>query len=110
MENNGFGRLVDLLTNEKEVREKLLAMSPAEATEALKKLGYNFSEAEIIEFSNTAKKSLQETATSEVKEEDLAQVAGGKGKTDWNAVGAGMVFGAAATALGYAALVSICMW
>lgn len=114
MENNDYQRLAEKLAEDSTYANYILSLDVSQATEELKKAGYEVSEEGLNDFIDAAKKTIAEK-NGELTEEDLSQVAGGKKsrKVDMNAFGAGMVFGSAAVALGYAALVGIaigCAW
>lgn len=114
MGKNDYQRLAEKLSSDVEFATRIMNMGVVEATETLKKEGYNINEEGLTDFIEAAKKAIEEQK-SELTEDELLQVSGGKKskKIDMNAFGAGMVFGSAAVALGYAALVGIaigCAW
>ena len=111
MENNDYQKLAEKLSADVDYATRIMSMSVAEAAETLKKEGFDINEEGLNDFVEAAKKTI-EGRSGELTEEDLLQVSGG-GKIDRNAFGAGMVFGSAAVALGYAAPVGIaigCAW
>lgn len=85
MTNERIQAIAEALANNDELRKAVLAMEPAEAADALKKEGYDFTADELIDF---AKLVADATAEGELDADSLDSVSGGS-ITVWAAIGGG---------------------
>lgn len=74
MNNERIKAIAEALESNEGLRKAVLAMEPAEAAEALKKEGYDFTADELIEFGKLVSEA---TASGELDADSLDDVSGG---------------------------------
>lgn len=75
MPNERIQAIADVLNSNEDFAKEILTLAPAEAAKALAAKGYDFTEAELIEFVEEVKKTM--AANGELGEDDLENVTGG---------------------------------
>lgn len=88
MPNERIQAIADVLNNNEEYAKEILTLAPAEAAKVLAAKGYDFTEAELIEFVAEVKKTM--SANGELGEDELEAVTGGCNTCFWIGVGIGI--------------------